>query len=96
MFNFIMKTLRLDQCQTEHPFVNTAFSNYNITLYELCKIIGRVRVDRNSDFKDILRISSDQTFKVLNPQKVFFYFFSTEIFITWVGMMPNKIFKTRL
>ena len=25
MFNFIMETLKLAQCQTEHPFVNTAF-----------------------------------------------------------------------
>ena len=30
MFNFIMETLKLAQCQTKHPFVNTAFWNYNI------------------------------------------------------------------
>ena len=65
MFNFIMETLRLERCQTEHPFVNTAFKNYNI---ELCisKIIGRVRISL-----------TDQTFKVLNPQKVFFFIFSS-------------------
>ena len=70
MFNFIMETLRLDWCQTEHPFVNTAFKNYKHNI-ELCifKIIGRVRVGR------LESLTIDQTFKVLNPQKVFFYFF---------------------
>ena len=73
MFNFIMETLRLERCQTEHPFVNTAFKNYKHNI-ELCifKIIGRVRVELES-------LMIDQTFKVLNLQKVFFIFSSAEI-----------------